>query len=936
MRRTGICIGVLLALWMGTFVAAGAGAETPDAPVGRIAMEITALTCGQEVGPDEAPSCDIKPSLSVEQGDSAWVAAYDQKGFTPFQGLAEGGKPYTAYVTLTPKPGHCFTDDTRLLVYNTEIKSYEPVEPLLLESGRLVMAHEVVAEHAWDDEAGTQTPATCVREGHEHKVCANDPSHVRDITNPIDPNAHAWGEWETVREATRSEEGERRHTCALCGAVATEAIGKVKLPYSDVYEPNTSWDMAATVAWRAGQDAPAVASASQRPATAFVWLDADLNVFDRDGALISNDLGGYIDATSGRMIPAFYVNDARTAAALKTFLPNSGLLDCFVISTPDNKALVKDVAELVHVRGMLDYTAVKHPSRDELLDMVASTNGAHGKVIVIDAETATYENVRLLQKLASTVWARTPTDTRTILTVYTNGVNGVVVDDYSAAIRAEEFFHDDAPSLLRVPLIIGHRGDPSIYVENTLDSARGAFEEGVDSVENDIQLSADGELFILHDDLPARLLMLEELGEDNEPYPAEHYTLAQLRAHPFDWDSIIEENEVPAENSRFGKFYGQDEKKRYTVPTLREYIEAFKGTGLVHDTEIKSYNPGIIPVYKALVDAYDAWDQFFTITFNPGILEAIYRDYPEISIGELNLSIMMDSEDFGEGESELQSKLRKLFEEVDRWNATCNPIYMNEDALAHKAARHRGLTVWPWTYSINIQPEAFARDYLRGYAGLTNDFSWIASDFIVKVDAEDVTAASVEDIPRPTGWTQAGDARTLESAEPVLISRLSDNQALAIWRYPTRFEIEGVSYGSYYLYSNPFVVTRPQAMVFSFTKEWQGGHEDDISCQMYGPDYAPVEARFNRTELSETRWRYETQLESGGDYYVIETVPKGYRAYYRNVGEHADAKDRCYNGGTIVNYRLPETGDRADLLLWTACAVAGLCGMAVYLRRRVR
>ena len=418
-----------------------------------------------------------------------------------------------------------------------------------------------------------------------------------------------------------------------------------------------------------------------------------------------------------------------TAAALKAFLPNSGLLDCFVVSTPDNKALVKDVADLVHVRGMLDYTAVTNPSRDDLLDMVASTNGAHGKVILISADAATYENVRFLQKLASTVWVETPTDTRTIMTVYTNGANGVVVDDYEAAIR------DEVPSLLRVPFVIGHRGDPSTYVENTLDSARGAFEEGVDSVENDIQLSADGEVFILHDDFPTRLLMLEELGEDNEPYPAEHYTLAQLRAHPFDWDSIIAENEVTPDRSRAGKLYGQDEQKLYTVPTLREYIEAFKGTGLVHDTEIKSYDPAIIPAYKALVDEYDAWDQFFTITFNPGILTAIYADYPEISIGALNTAEWLYPEDYLEGESEIQAQLRTLFDTIDRWNATYNPAYMHEYGEALRAARHRGLTVWPWTYAADFDVEGFARDYMTGYAGLTNDSSWFASDYIVRIDA---------------------------------------------------------------------------------------------------------------------------------------------------------------------------------------------------------
>ena len=236
------------------------------------------------------------------------------------------------------------------------------------------------------------------------------------------------------------------------------------------------------------------------------------------------------------------INDSATAAKLKAWLPNSGLLDCFVVSTPEDKDLVKDVADLLYVRGMLDYSGKKELTTKDLTDMVAATNGAHGKVMILSAEAATRENVRKLQSLAATVWVQTPVDTKTLVTMYTNGVNGVVVDDYVKAIQGEELFNDNAPSLLRVPFVIGHRGDPSVYVENTLDSAKGAFEEGVDSVENDIQLSADGELYILHDDYTKRLMRwVEKDGEGND-YPAEHYTMEELRKHPFVWDDIILNN----------------------------------------------------------------------------------------------------------------------------------------------------------------------------------------------------------------------------------------------------------------------------------------------------------------------------------------------------------------------------------------------------------
>ena len=331
----------------------------------------------------------------------------------------------------------------------------------------------------------------------------------------------------------------------------------------------------------------------------------------------------------------------------------------------------------------------------------------------------------------------------------------------------------------------------------------------MDSVENDIQLSADGEIFILHDDTTERLLNFIRRDDEGEIYPAEHFTLKQLRAQPFDWESIVNWNEVtPGEASRYGTLYGQEERKTYIIPTLREYIEAFRGTDLVHDTEIKRYNPAIIPVYKALVDKYDAWDQFFTITFNREILNAIYSDYPEISIGALNLGEWMDVNSDGlDGTSLTQAKLRALFEVLDAWNATYNPIYMHDHEAALRAARHRGLTVWPWTYRIDYGAGDFARDYLRGYAGLTCDYPWVASDYIVEIEARDAVADSIADVPRPMGRTQSGETRALADAEPVLLESLSEGQALALWRYRAQLDVNGTGYGHYFLYSNPFVVS---------------------------------------------------------------------------------------------------------------------------------
>ena len=49
------------------------------------------------------------------------------------------------------------------------------------------------------------------------------------------------------------------------------------------------------------------------------------------------------------------------------------------------------------------------------------------------------------------------------------------------------------------PLIGGHRGDPARRPENTLSSFSSALDLGVDLIECDVHLSADGDLIVIHD-----------------------------------------------------------------------------------------------------------------------------------------------------------------------------------------------------------------------------------------------------------------------------------------------------------------------------------------------------------------------------------------------------------------------------------------------------
>jgi glycerophosphoryl diester phosphodiesterase len=49
------------------------------------------------------------------------------------------------------------------------------------------------------------------------------------------------------------------------------------------------------------------------------------------------------------------------------------------------------------------------------------------------------------------------------------------------------------------PLVIGHRGYPLRYEENTLESLEQALKHGADGIETDLQLTLDKELVLMHD-----------------------------------------------------------------------------------------------------------------------------------------------------------------------------------------------------------------------------------------------------------------------------------------------------------------------------------------------------------------------------------------------------------------------------------------------------
>ncbi|MBR6951428.1 MAG: hypothetical protein IKH56_06825 [Oscillospiraceae bacterium] len=180
-----------------------------------------------------------------------YVNETDPWASVPYMGMFIAGETYTAVVTFQPGEGSRFAETAEALFLDPETADYVSCDILECLPDRLTVVCRVTADHDWDDEAEEYVEATCTTPGHWTQVCRQDPDHVRTtVMEPI-PDFHEWGDWETVKEPTKTEEGEKRRSCVLCGETETETIPTVALPYTKVYEPDTSWPMAATIAWRA-------------------------------------------------------------------------------------------------------------------------------------------------------------------------------------------------------------------------------------------------------------------------------------------------------------------------------------------------------------------------------------------------------------------------------------------------------------------------------------------------------------------------------------------------------------------------------------------------------------------------------------------------------------------------------------------------------------
>lgn len=160
------------------------------------------------------------------------------------------------------------------------------------------------------------------------------------------------------------------------------------------------------------------------------------------------------------------------------------------------------------------------------------------------------------------------------------------------------------------PRVFGHRGAMGYAPENTFASYQRAVELGVDAIELDVHLTADGEVVVIHD--------AELHGTTNGEGLVGEKTLAELKA-------------LDAGASFGPEFAGQ------RIPTLDEVLTWARGRCAL-DIEIKGGPwpyPGIEAKVIALIHRHEMVDQTIVISFDHPTVARVKALAPEIATGTL-------------------------------------------------------------------------------------------------------------------------------------------------------------------------------------------------------------------------------------------------------------------------------------------------------------
>lgn len=398
--------------------------------------------------------------------------------------------------------------------------------------------------------------------------------------------------------------------------------------------------------------------------------------------------GAVVEKLDGKIIPAFRIASEEAADALAAFAAEYDLRDAYVLS--DDLALVRRVKDKwSHFHGAIDYSSYSGSSFEAVRDAAVS---AGARVVILPGYSMTRSVVKYLEDKYLSAWVSVDNNEASNVAAINCGVLGLVTTDRALSEACLTKFYAKNTLVLH-PNVIGHRGVPSVAQENSLAGCIQAYEYGADMVENDIHLTADKVLYVMHDSTIDRTTT----GTG---------TITSMTSKMLAQYQIKTIDTLPGE----------------PIPTLEDYFKQFKGNGKTIVIELKSNNLNVAKPLADLITQYDILEQIVVISFYPEVITEVRKYLPGISGAALDNKIALS-------EDAVADVLPQVLTLVERYETAFSPSYASgklEKKLVN-ALLARGVTTWAWT--VNQQAD-FDSYFVAGTRGITTNYSQWATDYI--------------------------------------------------------------------------------------------------------------------------------------------------------------------------------------------------------------
>ncbi|MCC5952749.1 MAG: S-layer homology domain-containing protein [Acidimicrobiia bacterium] len=328
----------------------------------------------------------------------------------------------------------------------------------------------------------------------------------------------------------------------------------------------------------------------------------------------------------------------------------------------------------------------------------------------------------------------------TLLTLSLVAVVAVGVPSGSGATAAAETESAPNPWLDRRVLVIAHAGGEDENPHSTLYAYKRAQAAGVDMLEADLRITADG-VVVVHHDATVTATTGAQGTVSNMTY-AEVFALDNAyRFTPYQWSC----GSCPVEDYIYrGVRTGEApppegfEPEDFTIPEARRLFEEFPDMWL--DLEVKGSGQlarDTVDGVVALIEEFDAHDRVVLASFEESTIDYIHEVYPE--------AVTSPSQD---------ELVRYAFfdEPLDRHAMVQVPPTFNGVQLVTEEfveqMHGEGLAVWVWMDAKAQEDEAFYRDLVRmGVDGLIVSRPTVGR---AAVDAEGATWVAPA-VPAPPG-----------------------------------------------------------------------------------------------------------------------------------------------------------------------------------------